>query len=197
MPGISSVGAMAYRRIATQRFICDAHCRDEAPERGSSLTLPAVSPSRNLLCALGASVLVIVASSVWLNQVEYYPISAWQMYSDHGRELSYFKTLAIDESGAASTIYLDRPIPALADGRVANALLMCFEPNKTAICRNVLRTIISVLNEHASAGRRITGLVIQRMSWDFLSNPSDPAHGNVVESFLFRDNDAPPTIGRR
>lgn len=200
-PGVSSLGALAYRYVATQRLLaltCDSRCGTEpAAESGSPVTLPNVSASRSRLYALGVSVVVVVALVVWLNKIEFYPITAWQMYSGYSRSVEYYKVLARDESGVTSRAYFERALPAVTDNRFVNAIRMCFRPGTVPTCEMSLRAVGSAINKRAAPGHRVTAFVIQIWSWDFRSNPSDPAHGTLVDSYLFRDIDMASPTGHK
>jgi predicted DCC family thiol-disulfide oxidoreductase YuxK len=187
LPGVSWLGARAYRYVAGRRLLaltCDSEC-GIAPteERGPLVSVVKRPTSQSLLPALGISTLVAIALLVWVGRIESYPLTAWQMYSYYWRQAVYYKVLARDESGTTSRANFERALPALTDNRFSDVAEMCFTPGKIPICEESFRAIGSAINKRATPGHKVTALTVQVWSWDFRSNPADPAHGNLVRSY--------------
>jgi predicted DCC family thiol-disulfide oxidoreductase YuxK len=198
LPGISSLGAMAYRHIARNRFrflSCHSHCQVQGAE-GNKLADAARRNDRDrgLGYALAVSGLAYVMLYCWYHVVEFYPLTSWHLYvgSNVSGRITYKKVLAHYDSGVISPARLEDTIGALAlDGRYAPHLEKCFmsNPSDIDICKKFLNTAASVYNKKSHPGRKITHYEIQQWTWDFRAHPLDPQHGNLVERFVHQITD--------
>jgi predicted DCC family thiol-disulfide oxidoreductase YuxK len=191
-PGLSRLGAVAYRYIARNRLrllLCHSHCR---VQRAEAIELTDVAARKDLDRGFGYALaicgLIFISSYCWLNRVEFYPLTSWHLYagSDTSGQITYRKVLARYESGVTSPARLEDTIGALAlDGRHAPLLRKCFgQPIDAGVCRKFLSAAGSVYNKKAGAGGKITHYEIQKWTWDFRANPLDPQRGTLVQRLV-------------
>jgi predicted DCC family thiol-disulfide oxidoreductase YuxK len=198
LPGVSRLGAVAYRYVARNRLrllSCHSRCQVQGAE-GNELTGAAVRNDHDpgFVYALAISGLILVSSYCWLHRVEFYPLTAWHLYagSDTSGKITYRKVLAHYDSGVISPARLEDTVGALAlDQRYVPFLEKCFESKSDDIdiCKKFLNTAASVYNKKSHPGRKITHYEIQHWTWDFRAHPLDPQHGNLVERFVHQITD--------
>ena len=197
LPGISQLGALAYRHIARNRLrflSCHSHCQVQGAE-GNELADAATTNNRDRVFGYALAVfgLAYVMMYCWYYVVEFYPLTSWHLYvgSNVSGRITYKKVLARYDSGVISPARLEDTIGALAlDGRYAPHLEKCFEskPDDIDICKKFLNTAASVYNKKSHPGGKITHYEIQQWTWDFRAHPLDPQHGNLVERFVLEIN---------
>jgi predicted DCC family thiol-disulfide oxidoreductase YuxK len=197
LPGISWLGAVAYRYVARNRLrflSCHSHCLVEPAERnGSTIAAARNDRNRGFGYALAISGVAYVMLYCWYHHVEFYPLTSWHLYAglDTSGKITYRKVLARYESGVTSPARLEDAIGALAlDGRYTLFLEKCFEnkPDDIYICKKFLSTAGSVYNQKARPGEKITQYEVQQWNWDFRSNPLDPQHGSLVKRLVHQIN---------
>jgi predicted DCC family thiol-disulfide oxidoreductase YuxK len=191
-PGVSRLGAVAYRYVARNRpklLWCHSHCPVQRAE-GNELT---GATTRNDLdrgfgYALVIFGLIFVVSYCWFYRVEFYPLTSWHMFtgSNTSGTITYRKVLARYESGVTSRARLEDTIGALAlDGRYSPLLRKCFgQPIDVAICKKFLTTAGLAYNKKARPGGKVTHYEIQKWTWDFRANPLDPQRGTLVQRLV-------------
>jgi hypothetical protein len=123
----------------------------------------------------------------WALRVEFYPFTAMQMYTNWGPmgPIDYYKAIAHYESGESSRAPLERAIGALADSRYRTVIGQAFSPTRAELCKKYLAAVASAYNSRVLPGKRITELEIQKWTWDFVADPSDPHHGVLSARFVF------------
>ena len=138
--------------------------------------------------AAALSLVVFVTAACWLQRVEFYPLSAWQLYAmlDTSGKVSYYKVMGHYDSGRVSTVRLEEGIGALAlDGRYSVALNKCFaSAADVSICEKFLAASASAYNARRPPGDRLTHYEIQTWTWDFVSEPRDPEHGRLQKRII-------------
>jgi hypothetical protein len=150
------------------------------------------SPWR-LVQPVGAALLVVILAGVWIARLEWYPFSAWQMYSTPRtaqalRVVEYVKVFAIDESGAAWPAHLGRMMQFPRYWRVVSE---GFEgAHKRATAEKFLVACGTYFNRAAPPGGRITQLRVENWRWDFVANPDDPRRGSSVGEIVVPVPDA-------
>jgi predicted DCC family thiol-disulfide oxidoreductase YuxK len=199
LPGISWLGALAYKYVARNRLrllSCHSHCQIDYVE-GNELTGLTGAAAKNDFdrrfgYALAISCVAYMMLYSWYHGVEFYPLTSWQLYtgSNESGSITYRKVLARYESGVTLPARLEDTIGALAlDNRYSPLLQKCFgQPSDIEICKEFLNTAGSVYNKKARPGGKITHYEIQRWTWDFRANPLDPQHGDLVERFVHQTN---------
>lgn len=150
-------------------------------ERGAMQKLAAP----RLLWPLSISGLVTVLLVAWFYHVEFYPLSAWQMYSGIMEGVVYTKVYVRRESGAVSRAYFEDAVGALPANRSQTYLAMCFDPTGVSLCEKFLGAVAAAYNRRVPPAGRVTQLEIQEWSWDFRAYPAEPGRATLVRHFLF------------
>ncbi|MDY7012498.1 MAG: hypothetical protein SVX43_02655, partial [Cyanobacteriota bacterium] len=135
-----------------------------------------------------ATVLTIILSLIWLYRVEYYPITAWQMYSSRQTQpqISYYKILARRESGEVEQIHLDRGIGVMSNSRYKRVTRKyCINSKETDICRKYLQATVSAYNEKVPPSQQIEQVIVQKWRWQFSDRSSPQETGQLQEQFIF------------
>jgi predicted DCC family thiol-disulfide oxidoreductase YuxK len=197
LPGSHVPGEFIYRHIARNRlklFKCGPECTTESLAKGRE---PAqmLEPVLTSRYTLTASVLVTILLSCWILRIEFYPLTAMQMYTRWGpiQPITYYKVLARYESGETSRAPLERAIGALADSRYRRVIADAFSPTHVERCKRYLTAVAAAYNRRASPGKRLTEFEIQKWDWDFVANPTDPSYGVLSERFVFSPHPGRPT----
>ena len=196
LPVVSSLGASIYGFIARNRmklFSCDSHCPVQPVEQiGVVGVAPRNSAFREFRYSLALSGIVVVAFLCWFYHVEFYPFTSWDVYSyaDVSGRVTYLKVFGRDESGKTFRARLEEAIGALSyDARYSRVIQECFgQPADVSICKKFLAASASVYNNRALPGGKLTHYEIQKWTWDFRNNPSDPNYGKLTERFAFEIN---------
>ena len=195
LPGISTLGAAVYRRLARNRqqlVCCDSHCQVQQFEKRAA---PQIAPTRGsdraFGYALAVSAILVVSMLCWFYRVEFYPLTSWHLYSgvDTSGKVEYKKVFAHHESGEISPARLESGIAALAlDNRFSLALDMCVEqkkPKDVDICKKFLTAQAAAYNRTARPEDKVNAYEIQLWNWDFQANPGDTNYGNLTKRFTF------------
>ncbi|MBE9129030.1 MULTISPECIES: hypothetical protein [unclassified Coleofasciculus] len=181
--------AIAQRLNTSRNSAKVLHTINTSPESESTAALPVKTPPQSLYSPLLVASLTLFLLFISIYRVEFYPFTAWQMYSKSSTtsgDITYYKELAHYESGVISKAHLDRAIGAMANGRYKRVTRkFCFDPKKVDICKKFLSVSGSVYNRKAASGEKVTHYEIQQWSWNFLSNPSDPNRGHLEDRFVF------------
>jgi len=197
LPGISSLGTLVYGYMARNRlkfFWCDSHCPVQPAVEGESAQVATTGDAaRGFGYTLAVSGIVVVALLCWFYHIEFYPFTSWHLYSGlrTSGKVEYWKVFAQRESGVSSRARLEDTIGALAlDNRYSRFLAQCFEEQSSdvEICKKFLRAAAAAYNKKAQPGERVTQYEIQIWTWDFLSYPSDPNYGQLIDRFAFEIN---------
>jgi hypothetical protein len=140
-----------------------------------------------LLQPAGAALLVVILTGAWAARLEWYPFSAWQMYSTPRkgqamRVVEHVKVYAIDESGATWPVHLGR---IMQFPRYWRTISEGFEGGqKRATAEKFLVACGTHFNRTAPPGQRITQLRVENWRWNFVANPDDPQRGVPVGEIL-------------
>jgi predicted DCC family thiol-disulfide oxidoreductase YuxK len=191
VPGISSLGEMIYARIAGHRSRlagCDAGCAIE-PLAGEHVLSTGARQNRSTFgFALTLSALVALAVACFALRLEFYPLTAWHLYaaSDTSGKVNYYRVMGRHESGELASVRLEDGIGAYAlDGRYMVAINRCFgQIADVSLCEKFLTANGAAYNMHRKLGNRLTQYEIQTWTWDFLSSPRDPDHGELVDRLV-------------
>jgi hypothetical protein len=125
-----------------------------------------------ILCAF----LVCASAACWIGRVEWYPLTAWQMYSGYSpaTRAVYVKVTAISEEGTKREIHPSRFI----DAAPWNRDLIQLQPEQI---RATFGAIKRVANEKRRAGEpAIVSLAIEKWVWDFRKEPNSSTFGHRV-----------------
>jgi hypothetical protein len=132
---------------------------------------------------------------------EFYPFTAWQMYSSSDRAglVVYHKVWAVGADGRVLPARLEHAIPALADTRYRAFLPMAFSDDEHQQRRlaEVFERAATRLNAGRVPANAIRGWVVERWSWDFRAEGTDPLHGHCVarRSFPVAENSTAVAAG--
>lgn len=152
--------------------------------RGSYKSLAFACVSTALLC--------------WLGKIEFYPLSAWQMYN-HPKlsgQISYFRVLAHYDSGSTERAPLESCSWSLAeDARYFRLIGYAFDDAHRVTLNRSLDECAAMLNAERLIGKRVTGFEIQRWEWNFRARPEDPRFGEMVDRYVYELRAADPARG--
>ncbi len=197
VPGISQLGAAVYRAVARNRFQllhCDTSCaREPEPERRPPAAVdapmaPTTSRPRSVVPVAG---LVAGLLFCWLLRVEYYPLTAMQMYTGKWwlttNEIAFDKPFAQLESGQSSEALFRKAVGTLAiNARYRPILQGCFQGSaKVARCTRFLQATGVGYNRTVPPGERVVRFVIEH----WVCPVQDPAHPRLLDRFTV---DVPP-----
>lgn len=192
MPGVPALGVPIYDYVARNRFKliqCDTSCEigpveAEDPSDLIPLAQRGAQGFRYPLLAIGLTMLLTFC---WVNRIEFYPLTAVQMYSFTPKDpesVEYYKVLLRRQSGETSRAHLEDVIGAMEDGRYRRPIIMCFVPKNVHICKKFLAASGAAYNRKAQAGEKVTALEVQQWRWNFVADPADPEHGAIADRFI-------------
>jgi predicted DCC family thiol-disulfide oxidoreductase YuxK len=195
LPGLSALGALVYGFVARHRLTllwCDAHCPVQPAEAGEAAQGTTTGDGiRGFGAAVAVSGIILVASLLWVYQIEFYPFTSFShLYSTASTsgKVEYKKVLARHKSGVSARARLEETIGALAwDARYSRFLARCFQerPADVAICKTFLRAAAAAYNKQVPPGERVTHYEIQVWHWDFRASPFDPNYGQWIDRFVY------------
>jgi predicted DCC family thiol-disulfide oxidoreductase YuxK len=197
LPGMSSLGALAYGYVARHRLTllrCGSHCPVQPVEAGEAAQGTTGADARGFGYAVAVSGIILVTLPIWFYRIEFYPFTSWhRLYhtSETSGKVEYQKVFAQYESGVSARARLEETIGALAwDARYSRFLTRCFQdqPKDVEICKKFLSAAAAAYNKKARPGERVTQYEIQVWNWDFRAYPFDPNYGSLTQRFVFEIN---------
>ncbi len=111
----------------------------------------------------------------WALKVEFFPLSAMQMYAtrDRSATVEYLMVDARLASGATRPAPLEEAIPALADSRYRWLLRRGFESEpRRALAVAYLEAAACAYNRQVEAPERIVAFRVERRRWEFRRDPA-------------------------
>jgi hypothetical protein len=146
--------------------------------------LPPLAPSRSLpdtQWPAGLQALTAMLAACWVLAIEYYPLTAMQMYAipNLSGTVTWYRVVAQTASGRAWRAYPEAVIPALKDSRYRRVIKLCFEPEQRQVCERFLYLTGHLINAQKGRQERVDYLEIQRWTWDFRAQPWHPTHGDI------------------
>ena len=183
LPGISHAGIAIYQYIARERLKlvrCDDTCMvPPNVQKGlgdrKDIAIYATQPV----------VITVIAGIMLLGSlvygIEYFPISAFGMYSDRrdSGSVTYYKVWARDASNSLKEARMDEMIPALTHNRFRFRLGWCFDVMTLGKCEQLVAAVAQYYNKHQIPSRQVQGYDIEEWVWNFRDTPDDPLHGQV------------------
>jgi len=160
----------------------------EATLGSSELT---TSPNRRakLRHPIAISAFVILMLYCWFYRVEFYPLTAMQMFTGRNTDgvVTYMKVMAHYDSGETVRFYPEKLIPALFDTRYRITIRGCFsqKPDAVHICEEFLEVVSAVHNQAAQPGEKLAELEIQQWRWNFKAEPSHPSYGDQINRYVY------------
>jgi hypothetical protein len=138
-------------------------------------------------CA-GTSAVVVLLAWCWVFQVEWYPLTAMQMYSkrDPVNSLAtYYKAVTEYDDGTLNPAEFDRWIGAVADGRYRRALREAIK-GEQEYCEKFFAACGERANAvESSTGHRIVAFEVQQWQWDLETDISSASCGRMVSRRFF------------
>jgi len=129
---------------------------------------------------------LVVLTVCWVFRVEYYPLTAMQMFSSRQSEpLVYEIALARTAAGDVVRAPIEDSIGAMSDSRYRRVLQMAFDEERQALAGAVMEAVVRRWNDTAEAEREILSIEIQRWEWLYLAEPSDPDHGRLTDRVVY------------
>ena len=129
----------------------------------------------------------------WLYRIEFYPLTAMQMFSGSNTSgiVTYHKLIAHYESGNSGKLEPVKIIPTLFDTRPRSITKMCFLQDKAKFnkCSSFMNSLITIHNNQVTQEGKIEKLEVQRWTWDFHFHPGDGQYGNLVDRHIFLTGD--------
>jgi predicted DCC family thiol-disulfide oxidoreductase YuxK len=192
LPGVSALGALVYRRIATNRFRplkCGPQCgRRQSPEEEGASAVPSTPAFSR--CAFAVSGLIVILLFSWIYRIEYYPLTAWQMFSypETSGKIEYYKILVHRASGVTSFPSFDELAHNMSGVLLQDRLgHICFGAGNRGVrtCERVFDAIGAAYNSRARPNQRLLQFEIQRWVWDFRSDPQERGYGALEGRIVF------------
>ena len=188
LPGVSSIGAKIYEGIAKKRsgtlYCGTTHCRFEP---AATVARPAARPRpASYHAAMGAAGIIAVMLFCWIFQIEYFPLTALEMYSTpkwHSTApITFFKMRAVRESGSETETAFQSVVGGLfaRNSRYRPVIKRCFNsPADAVLCRVFLTIRGNAYNRRMPPGRRVTTLEVQKWMADW----DNPRNQRMVDVF--------------
>ncbi len=133
---------------------------------------------------------VVVATLLlvaWGARIEFYPLSAMQMYSraQTEGEVEWIRVTAVDGAGRAREAPIAETIGALADARYRTTIYDSFEPGGREPAEDLLAAVARRHGRNRPPAERIRRFEVELWRWDFLAEPRDPDHGDRLARWSF------------
>jgi len=131
----------------------------------------------------GVGALVAYLGICWVLTVEFFPLTAMQMYSHRRREsfVEYHSVMAYDASGQSQRTYPEHWIPALRDSRYRFIVRDCFDDELRFRCVALLNELGRLMRQQ---GEPVARLSVQKRRWDFAHDPDSVEHGDVIDEYM-------------
>jgi hypothetical protein len=123
-----------------------------------------------------------------LARIEYYPFTAWQMYSGRNRtgKVEYERVLQRDASGRVSEADLGDCVGVYRAARYRDIVWMAFDQNKTAVLDEFLQTCGARQNRGKSSSDRVVSYEIERWLWNWKESPLAPDPGTRTRRYVYQ-----------
>jgi len=134
---------------------------------------------------LAVSSLITILIFCWTYQIEYFPFTAMQMYSekDTSRIITYHRAVAHYDNGDVTRAYPEQAIGAMRDSRFRRFLRNCFSED-SKYCVDFFKTCGKISNSSTLENRNILKYEIQEWKWDYGKFPKDIHYGNIVGRYF-------------
>ncbi len=192
LPNLFQLDVAIYRYVAKRqaKIISREVKYSENIQPTSQMNSGLINTDRKILrypILLGILVYTLVV--IWFFKIEYYPLTAYPMYSTvPHRDLShitYIKAFSKHQDGTMNRTTFGEAIGAMTTGGYNVIVSNCFKPKKIDVCKKFLRASGSQYNRKVRGSNKILSYVIQRWTWNIHSDPYDPNHGRIVKEFTF------------
>lgn len=149
-----------------------------------AVAAPAADPAAGRRRVVVVATILLVA---WGARVEFYPLTAMQMYAraQTDGEVEWIRVRAVDGAGRVREAPIAETIGALADARYRTAIYDSFEPGGRAPAEDMLAAVARRHGRDRPPAERIRRFEVELRRWSFLAAPRDPDHGERVASWSF------------
>lgn len=161
-------------------------------------------PASDLVGALGTGsprptlVLACFLTLFWVFRIEFYPITGMQMFSKkRGEPVVYEIARARLRSGEVIRAPIEDCIGAMADSRYRRILLMAFEPDDERVAGEFMDVCMRRWNASARRSAQMIEIELQLWHWYYLSQPTGPPYGIMMENRIFRPLAETPASAER
>lgn len=155
-----------------------------APAAAAARDRPAGAHRRGAFAALA---LMLFLASWWVTKIEWYPLTAMQMFTAHGRGeagvVSYVAAIAHYDDGSSAPAPFGDWIGALARRTRPVIRRALQDAAGRAEGQQLLDAMIRAANA-AGAGPRVTSVELQRRRWNFRADPDDPGRGVLTHRYV-------------
>ena len=121
----------------------------------------------------GVTLMFIGYLFVIVYQLESYPLSAWQMFSDRSTTIYYYAAFSIDESSRRVPLPFEEVAGVLVDHRQRDVMMLAFDPRRQDAIEDFLRLTATQQNEGAPPGGRVVRYDIERWLYDLAHEPDE------------------------
>jgi hypothetical protein len=137
-----------------------------------------------------AIVCLLLVTIPFCFQREYYPFTAWMMYSNVDRNgvAGYCRYLGHREDGQVEEVRFEKWIGALADTRYRDrtGYITGEGPRANAAAYyRFLEQCLILMNHGLPKGQRFHSIEVQFCSWDFLNDPNSSTFGVVRKRYFY------------
>lgn len=146
---------------------------------------PAAAHRRGAAAALA---IMLFLASWWVTKIEWYPLTAMQMFTAHGRGeagvVTYVAAVAHYDDGSSGPAPFGDWIGAMPSGRTRPVIRRTLQDAAgRAEGQQLLDAMIRAANA-AGAGPRVTSVELQRRRWNFRADPDDPHRGVLTHRYV-------------
>jgi len=133
---------------------------------------------------LGLFLAALLISGVF--RIEFYPFSAWQMYSGRNRsgDVEYFRVLRRDASDRVSTASLDASVGVYKAVRYRDILWTAFDETRISSLGAFLDICGERCNRGTAPQERVVAFEIEKWQWNWLKEPESPEHGRMTGRYV-------------
>jgi predicted DCC family thiol-disulfide oxidoreductase YuxK len=192
LPGLSHLGAAAYRWLARNRMAfhtCDAsgacalpsHTESSATPQRSGAELRDLPIIRKLLGPAVVTSIVCFMLGAWCLRIEWFPFTSMQMFStyDDSGVVTYYRAMATDAFGNT----YEAPLEKMGRGVSRYRPILSggfFNAAGRKRCVEMLEFCGSTHNE-MNPKNPVVKLEVEKREWDFLHDRESRDYGNVVD----------------
>jgi len=144
-------------------------------------------PARSYLPFAAVAMMIAVFLAAWVWRVEYYPLSAWRMYSNPEQKgpVLYFKIVATLENGSSFIIPTRDFSPALLPNAGNFLARVFYATRRSAIFDRFLAAYVQRRNHNLAFGSPISTMEVQLWRWNYAVDPNDPRLGWMVDVYPY------------
>lgn len=140
-----------------------------------------------------AALLAALILIPWLYDLEFYPLSAWSMFSERDASglVTYSTATAQYASGATQRAYPEREIPALSGVPYRTVFGMCNSDKgkPVRVCDQFFQQVGRVHNQDLGEAEKVVAYEIKQWTWDFSNDPSPDASELVASHVVTLEDD--------